>query len=190
MSRFGNDRPADQQPWHATFGASRGGKGPKHDAHEERQKHLEHLEDTCTISELVGSRAGPLSGPCGGVSLSQRWIPRGVRVRSSITGRAVRRMMANMPQGLAIIILSLHMIVLPVSITGVQLIQPTAVQRIADRESMQDNENTLQAIWALVESMHYGRTPDSHLNWIETLETTEGSVIRRALKRWAIGFSC
>ena len=95
-------------------------------------------------------------------------------------------MMNNMPQGLAIIILSLHMIVFPVSIAGVQLIQPTAIQRIADRKSMEDNENTLHAIWALVESMHYERDPNSHLQWIETLETVEASTVRRALKRYRV----
>jgi hypothetical protein len=94
-------------------------------------------------------------------------------------------MMNNMPQSLAIILLSLHMIALPVSITGLQLIQPTAIQRIADRVTKEDNENTLQAIWALVESMHYGREPNAHLEWAETLETVEGSAIRRALKRYS-----
>ena len=49
----------------------------------------------------------------------------------------------------------------------------------------EDNENTLEAIWALVESMHYGREPNAHLEWAETLETVEGSAIRRALKRYS-----
>ena len=75
----------------------------------------------------------------------------------------------QMPEGLAVIILMLHIVVWPISITGFQLLQPSTT--ISNRAFRESNEDTLEAIWTLVENMHYGRDRDAHLLWGDRLDS-------------------
>lgn len=137
-------------------------------------------DDTCQLVEPSGFLFPRRPQPtCSADRKDFDWMPRGLRVRTCMLRRGIRRMktMKDIP----VIILLLHLALMPATMIGLQLMHPTVVQRVERDVTVHDNEDTLQAIWALVENMHYGRDPYVHQLWDETLETVDGDVIRRSL---------
>ena len=127
-------------------------------------------DDTCDLS-------APRAGSC----WTRTYLPRGVRVRKDLVARNMRRSMNSMPSALLAFLVTAHVIVWPIAMSGMHMLQPTAQTRVADRAFREGNEDALQAIWSLVEGMHYGDA-ESQMLWGEETESLNVQEVRAALR--------
>ena len=122
--------------------------------------------DTCDLE-------APRAGSC----WTRTFLPRGVRVRSSLAARNMRRTLKSLPQWWLALVIAAHVTVWPVATVSLNLLQPAAVKQIA-RDS---NEDALQTIWSLVEGMFYG-DQESLMLWGDEVDALETHEVREALR--------
>lgn len=125
--------------------------------------------DECPLVESLGARNG--GDTCDGHNYFTSLLPRGLRVRTNLAARTFRRTFSKSVfeghPGFAGLILCAHLVAFPVATIGMQLIDPPAV--VAGRAMRESNSDTFEAIWGLVEQMHYKNHPDSHALWGDEL---------------------
>jgi hypothetical protein len=128
---------------------------------------MDDMDDGCDLE-------APRAGSC----WTRTFLPRGVRVRTSYAARNMRRSLNKAPSMLLAMVLSVHLTAWPIAMASVNMIQPTARQRIVNRER---NEDALQDIVELVDRMHYG---DMHatLQWDDSVDTLETTQVHAALR--------
>lgn len=86
---------------------------------------------------------------------------RGVGFRRRLFGRQIRNTVRRLPDWFVALAITTHLLVVPVAIRGVELLKPTVEVRLADRAVRDVRQSTFEAIWGLVEAMHYSPTSAS-----------------------------
>ena len=118
-------------------------------------------------------------------------LPRGLRVRKNMAGRAIRRVLSKSADArpiFAAFVLSTHLLAFPIATQGVRLLDPAAV--VSDRITRERNSDTFEAIWSLVEHMHYtggvppGGVAEAHGGWdrilVDTLQADDAHLAFRS----------
>lgn len=146
--------------------------------------------DECVLIESLGARGG--GAQCDGKNFMQaHLLPRGLRVRKNMAGRAIRRVLSKSADArpiFAAFVLSTHLLAFPIATQGVRLLDPAAV--VSDRITRERNSDTFEAIWSLVEHMHYtggvppGGVAEAHGGWdrilVDTLQADDAHLAFRS----------
>ena len=133
-----------------------------------------------TLSSLEDDDYCDLEAPRGGSCWDNNNF-RSMRVRTSLLGRKVRRTLREAPGLWLALVIVTHATMMPLTMMGMSMLQPTAELRLSNDAFRENNEDTLQQIWQLVEAMHHG-DDDARLLFGESMEELDMMDVKRALR--------
>ena len=119
-----------------------------HHSHLEQTDEVQVDDDTCEVEP-----AEPLFVMQ--MRCELRCWARGREFRRRLFARQTRNLLRRLPDWYVAVVIATHMMVVPITMTGMDLLIPTAQVRVAERELRDIRHATLDTIFSLVEGMHY-----------------------------------
>ena len=119
-----------------------------HHSHLEQTGEVQVDDDTCEVEP-----AEPLFVMQ--MRCELRCWARGREFRRRLFARQTRNLLRRLPDWYVAVVIAAHMMVVPITMTGMDLLMPTAQVRVAERELRDIRHATLDTIFSLVEGMHY-----------------------------------
>ena len=119
-----------------------------HHSHLEQTDEVQVDDDTCEVEP-----AEPLFVMQ--MRCELRCWARGREFRRRLFARQTRNLLRRLPDWYVAVVIAAHMMVVPITMTGMDLLMPTAQVRVAERELRDIRHATLDTIFSLVEGMHY-----------------------------------
>ena len=85
-----------------------------------------------TVNSVEEEEGCDLDAPRAGSCWTKTFLPRGVRVRSNLASRNVRRALKEVPAMWLAMVIAVHTTMVPITMMSMQMLQPTAELRISN----------------------------------------------------------